>query len=174
MLDEARAELNRRTDPEFEPSLSEFWLTLATTNSIVAARNRDMLKRLPDPSQTFVAVITGDTDGFEYPTDESLSIAPGAQIMMLTNEPSEKWVNGTLGKVVAISIQDEEPVVTVLLRDGRTVEVRRHMWEATTPNVVNGSLALHALCRSGVVLGIVLGSVEIGIELEITCPTHLL
>src|SRR5699024_7190569 len=41
MLDEARAELNRRTDPEFEPSLSEFWLTLATTNPIVAARNRD-------------------------------------------------------------------------------------------------------------------------------------
>lgn len=140
MLDEARAELNRRTDPEFEPSLSEFWLTLATTNPIVAARNRDMLKRLPDPSQTFVADITGDTDGFEYPTDESLSIAPGAQIMMLTNEPSEKWVNGTLGKVVAISIQDEEPVVTVLLRDGRTVEVRRHMWEVTRPNVVDGSL----------------------------------
>jgi ATP-dependent DNA helicase PIF1 len=140
MLDAARAELNKRTDPDFEPNLSEFWLTLATTNAIVDKRNRAMLERLPDPSQTFVADITGDTDGFDYPTDESLSIAPGAQIMMLTNEPSEKWVNGTLGKVTAISSEDGEPVVTVLLRDGRSVEVRRHMWEVTRPNVVDGSL----------------------------------
>lgn len=140
MLDDARAELNKRTDPEFEPNLSEFWLTLATTNKIVAARNRAMLKRLPDPAQTFVADVTGDTEGFDYPTDESLAIAPGAQVMMLTNEPSEKWVNGTLGKVTAISSQDGEPAVTVLLRDGRSVEVRLHTWEVTRPSVVNGSL----------------------------------
>lgn len=140
MLDAARAELNKRTDPDFEPDLSEFWLTLATTNRIAATRNHAMLKRLPDPAQTFVADITGDTAGFEYPTDESLSIAPGAQVMMLTNEPSDEWVNGTLGKVTAISHHDNEPVVTVLLRDGRSVEVSRHVWEITRPSVIGGSL----------------------------------
>lgn len=140
MLDAARAELNKRTDPDFEPDLSEFWLTLATTNKIAGARNRAMLKRLPDPAQSFEAEITGDTAGFEYPTDEKLAIAPGAQVMMLTNDPSDKWVNGTLGKVTAISGHDDEPVVTVLLRDGRSVEVRPHVWEITRPSVIGGSL----------------------------------
>ncbi|WGP04954.1 AAA family ATPase [Bacillus subtilis] len=140
MLDEARAELNKRTDPEFEPSLSEFWLTLTATNKIAAARNRAMLERLHEPAQTFEAEITGDTAGFDYPADESLSIAPGAQVMMLTNEPSDEWVNGSLGKITAVSFQGDEPVVTVLLRDGRSVEVRRHIWEVTKPNVAGGTL----------------------------------
>ena len=47
LLEDARAELNQRTDPEFEPAHDEFWLTLATTNRIVGARNRQLLERLP-------------------------------------------------------------------------------------------------------------------------------
>src|SRR5699024_3106977 len=39
LLDEARAELNERTDRDFEPPDGEFWLTLAPTNRIVTARN---------------------------------------------------------------------------------------------------------------------------------------
>lgn len=145
MLDSARAELNKRTNPDFEPSLSEFWLTLATTNKIASTRNRAMLSRLPALTLTFAAEITGDMDGFDYPTDESLSIATGAQVMMLTNEPSDKWVNGTLGKVTAISTHNNAPLVTVLLRDGRSVEVSPHMWEVTRPSVTGGSLVHEAI-----------------------------
>src|SRR5699024_11084331 len=85
LLEDARAELNRRTDAEFEPALDEFWLTLATTSRIVGARNGQMLERLPEAPQAFTATITGDTDGFEHPTDDTLRIAVGAQIMLLTN-----------------------------------------------------------------------------------------
>ena len=140
LLEEARAELNQRTAPDFEPDLEEFWLTLATTNRIVGARNRQMLERLPDPAQVFTADIAGETDGFEHPTDASLSIAVGAQIMMLTNDPADRWVNGTLGRVTAITTDDEGPLVTVLLRDGRTEQVRRHTWDITRPSVDGGSL----------------------------------
>src|SRR5699024_8881123 len=77
LLEDARAELNRRTDAGFEPALDEFWLTLATTNRIVSARNRQMLERLPDPARTFTARMSGDTDGFEHPTDDTLRIAVG-------------------------------------------------------------------------------------------------
>ncbi|MGP5696712.1 exonuclease domain-containing protein [Brachybacterium alimentarium] len=140
LLEEARAELNQRTDPDFEPALDEFWLTLATTNRIVGARNRQMLERLPDPAQEFTATITGETDGFEYPTDASLWIAAGAQIMMLNNDPSDRWVNGTLGKVLAIESDDDGPLVTVQLRDARIEKVRRHTWDITRPSVQGGSL----------------------------------
>ena len=113
LLEEARGELNRRTDPDFEPGLDEFWLTLATTNRIVGARNRQMLERLPGPVQSFAARISGDTDGFEKPTDESLRIAVGAQVMLLNNDPLDRWVNGTLGRITAIAADADGPVVTV-------------------------------------------------------------
>lgn len=140
LLEEARAELNRRTDPDFEPGLDEFWLTLATTNRIVGARNRQMLKRLPGPVQSFTAQISGDTDGFEKPTEETLRIAVGAQVMLLNNDPLDRWVNGTLGRITAIGADSDGPVVTVLLRDGRTEQVREHTWEITRPSVEGGSL----------------------------------
>ncbi|HJC69925.1 MAG TPA: AAA family ATPase, partial [Candidatus Brachybacterium intestinipullorum] len=140
LLEDARAELNRRTDPDFEPGLDEFWLTLATTNRIVGARNRQMLGRLPDPPQTFTARITGDTDGFEKPTEEMLRLAVGAQVMLLNNDPLDRWVNGTLGRITAIGADADGPVVTVLLRDGRTERVREHTWEITRPSVEGGAL----------------------------------
>ena len=140
LLEEARAELNRRTDPDFEPGLDEFWLTLATTNRIVGARNRQMLERLPGPVQSFTAQISGDTDGFEKPTEETLRIAVGAQVMLLNNDPLDRWVNGTLGRITAIGADSDGPVVTVLLRDGRTEQVREHTWEITRPSVEGGAL----------------------------------
>lgn len=140
LLDNARAELNRRTDPEFEPPLDEFWLTLATTNRIVGARNRQMLERLPEPAQTFTARITGDIDGFEHPTDDALRIAVGAQVMMLNNDSVDRWVNGTLGRITAITSDEDGPLVTVLLRDGRSEQVREHTWEITRPSVQGSSL----------------------------------
>jgi ATP-dependent DNA helicase PIF1 len=140
LLEEARAELNQRADPDFEPDLDEFWLTLATTNRIVGARNRRMLERLPDPPQTFTAQITGDIDGFEHPTDDDLSIAVGAQVMMLTNDPMDRWANGTLGRITRISTGEDGPLVTVLVRGGRTIRVGRHTWEVTRPSVVGGAL----------------------------------
>lgn len=140
LLTDARAALNRRTDPDFEPPLDEFWLTLATTNRIVGSRNRRMLERLPDPIETFDATITGDTDGFEFPTDESLRLAVGAQVMMLTNEQTGRWVNGTLGRVTAIVEDEDGRVVSVQMRGGRTEHVRTHVWEITRPRVEGGSL----------------------------------
>ncbi|MBB5832495.1 exonuclease domain-containing protein [Brachybacterium aquaticum] len=140
LLEKARAELNRRTDPDFEPGLDEFWLTLATTNRIVGARNRQMLERLPGPVQAFTAQTSGDTDGFEKPTEETLRIGVGAQVMLLNNDPLDRWVNGTLGRITAISADSDGPVVTVLLRDGRTEQVREHTWEITRPSVEGGAL----------------------------------
>ncbi|WP_255411412.1 exonuclease domain-containing protein [Brachybacterium sp. YJGR34] len=140
LLEEARAELNARTAADFEPPLEEFWLTLATTNRIVGARNRTMLERLPEAPQTFPAQITGQTDGFEHPTEERLQLAVGAQVMLLTNDPSQRWVNGTLGRVTGIGADADGPVVTVQLRGGESVSVRPHTWDITRPSVQGGAL----------------------------------
>ena len=140
LLEGARAELNRRTHPEFEPDLDEFWLTLATTNRIVGARNRQMLERLGTPPRAFLAGICGETDGFEYPADERLTLAVGAQVMLLNNDASGRWVNGSIGRVVRMGYEEDGPVVGVMLREGRTVDVRPHRWDITRPEVRGGSL----------------------------------
>lgn len=83
LLDEARAQLNRHTVPDFEPDLDEYWLTLATTNRIVRARNRAMLARITEHPTVFEATVSGEIDGFEHPTDDTLHLAVGAQVMLL-------------------------------------------------------------------------------------------
>ncbi|KUF05635.1 AAA family ATPase [Leucobacter sp. G161] len=140
LLEDARAELNQRTNPDFDPDLDEFGLTLATTNRIVGARNRQLLERLTTEPLTFAAEISGDTDGFELPAEERLQLAVGAQVMLLNNDFADRWVNGSIGKVERIGSDADGPVVDVRLRDGTRVEVRQHTWEITRPVVRAGSL----------------------------------
>ena len=141
LLDTAREELNNRVAAEFEPPTGEFWLTLATTNRIAGARNRQRLETLPAPEHRHHAQVTGETTGFEPPTDEELVFKVGAQIMLLTNDPGDRWVNGTLGEVTRIgTTADGEICVDVELRDGSAVAVTPHRWEITEPVAEGGRL----------------------------------
>lgn len=146
LLDTAREELNTRVAPDFEPTQGEFWLTLATTNRIAGARNRQRLETLPAPEHRHHAQFTGETTGFEPPTDEELVFKIGAQIMLLTNDPWDRWVNGTLGEVTGIGrTQDGEVCVHVELRDGSAVAVTPHRWEITEPVAEGGTLTHQAI-----------------------------
>ena len=49
LLGHAQEQLNARTDRDFVPPEDEFWLTLAPTNRLVSARNRQQLDRLTQP-----------------------------------------------------------------------------------------------------------------------------
>lgn len=134
LLNSAREELNTRVDPDFEPAEGEFWLTLATTNRIANARNRQRLERLDAAEHRSYAQLTGDTEGFEPPTASELVFKVGAQIMLLTNDPLDRWVNGTLGKVAAVGRTDSgEMSVQVEVRDGGMVTVTPARWEVTQP-----------------------------------------
>ncbi|NKE10733.1 MULTISPECIES: AAA family ATPase [Kocuria] len=141
LLQEARQELNTRTDREFVPPLHEFWLTLTTTNRMATSRNRSMLEQLSEPEVSHFAQVTGDVDGFEKPTDDHLRFKVGAQIMMLTNDPWDRWVNGTIAKIVDQYRESGEQVVVVELPDGMQAEVHPHQWEVTRPTVHNGVLS---------------------------------
>ncbi|WP_280201944.1 AAA family ATPase [Nocardia cyriacigeorgica] len=132
--------LNARTDPEFRPPVHEFWLTLTTTNRSADCRNREQLGQLATPEIRHRAVQRGELEGFTTPTEEELVYKVGAQIMLLTNDPIGRWVNGTIGEVVEHRIEDGAPVVGVKLPSGARVQVRPHTWEVTRPVVTAGSL----------------------------------
>jgi ATP-dependent DNA helicase PIF1 len=139
LVGHARDQLNARTDPDFEPPDDEFWLTLAPTNRLVTARNRQRLARLPGDEITYLATRSGDLSLFDPPVEETLRFKVGAQIMMLNNDQFDRWVNGTLGRVTAARL-DDGLVVTVEFTNGDTADVRPYTWEATRPVVDGGAL----------------------------------
>jgi hypothetical protein len=144
LLGHAQEQLNARTDPDFVPPDDEFWLTLAPTNRLVTARNRQQLERLAGEEIVHHARQTGDLSLFDPPADETLRFKVGAQIMMLNNDQSDRWVNGTLGKVVA-RVAGAEAAVVVEFTDGSRAEVGLNTWEATQP-VVDGGALRHEVC----------------------------
>lgn len=147
LLGTAAKDLHTRFDPEFEPPEDEFWLTLTTTNRIADARNRDRLAKLPGELTRNRAQVIGDLARFDFPAEEELAYKVGAQIMLLTNDPRNRWVNGTLGKIVDVGTEDDgEPYVEVEVppradnKQGRRVFVHPHTWEVTEPVLQGGSL----------------------------------
>ena len=53
-----------------------------------------------------------------YPKLELLKLKVGTQIMMLTNDPKGRWVNGSLGKVKKfVDLKKSKPIIVVELED---------------------------------------------------------
>lgn len=138
LLDHARAELNARVDPDFDPPEDELWLTLAPSNTVVGARNRQRLERLPGEEFRSVGLEAGDLSIFDPPTDRVLTFKVGAQIMMLTNDAAGRWVNGTLGRIVEVAAVQGEWETVVEFADGSRADVGVHTWEVRRP-VVDGA-----------------------------------
>ena len=138
--------LNSRTDPHFEPPSDEPWLTLTTTNRMATSHNRRRLDRLPGAETSMEATATGDLTGFEPPTEARLTFKVGAQVMMLTNDPADRWVNGSIGRVLEVTpggVDDRggrSPVVVVGFPGGEAAEVSPHTWDVTRPVGSDGSV----------------------------------
>lgn len=137
-------EINSRTHSDFEPSGDDFWLTLGTTNRIVDATNRRRLAQLPGEVITSYARLSGDTDGFEPPTPKELTFKIGAQIMMLSNDPARRWVNGSIGVITGVTANEQVAGdsinVQVRLTTGSNIEFSAHTWDITRPTAVGGTL----------------------------------
>ncbi|MFU0805525.1 MAG: AAA family ATPase [Pseudoclavibacter caeni] len=106
-----------------QPPADEPIITLATTNRTVDRRNAEELARLPGRSSVARADIEGEF-GSAFPADPELELKPDAQVMFLRNDPDGRWVNGSIGTVVAI-----RPDKVIVELDGSDVEVEPVVWE---------------------------------------------
>lgn len=140
LLGHAQDQLNARADAEFVPPDGEFWLTLAPTNRLVTARNRQHLERLPGDELTHRARESGDLSLFDKPIEDELRFKIGAQVMMLNNDQGDRWVNGSIGRVVGVDYDRYGAVVEVEFADGSCADVTPFTWEATRPVVEGGSI----------------------------------
>jgi len=106
-------DLNQRCDPSLGFEKEELAITLTSTNRRASTINLEHLNALGSKDYTFDAVVAGNYDPQAYPTDERLKLKPGAQVMMVKNDPAKRWVNGSLGVIQKLS-QDS---ITVSLGD---------------------------------------------------------
>ncbi|MEO3761027.1 AAA family ATPase [Mycobacterium sp. B14F4] len=140
LLGHAQEQLNARADKDFVPPDDEFWLTLAPTNRLVTARNRQHLERLEGDEMTHRAKESGDLSLFDKPIEDELRFKVGAQVMMLNNDQGDRWVNGSIGRVVGVGYDRYGVVVDVEFADGSCADITPFTWEATRPVVDGGSL----------------------------------
>ncbi len=135
MSDEDLKLLNARCHGRLELSDDEFYVSLTTTNDLAERININRLGQREGKAHRYTGVVSGEFEkksGNNLPTLQILDVKIGAQVMMLTNDPEKRWVNGTIGKVVEIH-EDPDPdgkdIIMVKLADGKTVDVNVFTWE---------------------------------------------
>ncbi len=125
--------LNKRLIPDFQPKSDDLFIYLTTTNQMADEINYHELNRLDTDIFSFSAVLDGNFDMRLLPTQIDLDVKVGAQVMFLNNDTKDRWVNGSIGKVVDILVDKDgefdEPYMIVELQNGREVEVEPHTWD---------------------------------------------
>ena len=123
--------LNSRHLPDKPLPSDIFYISLTTTNKMADAINADYLKSLKRKTFKSEAIVKGDFGKEYYPTAIKLEFKLGAQIMLLNNDPRDRWVNGSIGVIEALKTNDEgEDYLRVRLHDcDSVVSVSHHTWE---------------------------------------------
>lgn len=93
--------LNQRYIPDFSPKDDEGYITLSTHNSAAQQINSQKLLALKAKSRHFTATVDGDFPAHTYPTDASLELKVGAQVMFIKNDISRDklYYNGKIGRI---------------------------------------------------------------------------
>jgi hypothetical protein len=105
--DAGLATLNARYLPNFKPANDDPYITLTTHNSIAQKINTEWLEALNGQEQEFKATIRGEFPRDAYPTETSLKLKTGAQVMFVKNDNSAErlFYNGKIGTIVRIEDQ---------------------------------------------------------------------
>ena len=132
VTDEDMNLLNKRTEGRIDPDPVEFYICLTSTNDAADAVNRAKLAGLHTKSKRYAGSTHGSFDEKYLPTQRDLEVKTGAQVMLLNNEPMGQWVNGSVGRVMAIhegAGDDGEDLLAIELSNGDIVEVGPHKWD---------------------------------------------
>jgi ATP-dependent exoDNAse (exonuclease V) alpha subunit len=141
VTDHDLVQLNQRFAPSFVAPPDDFYIYLTTTNEMADRLNDEELAKLPGRTRTVYGIVEGDFGEQYLPTALELKLKKGAQIMLLNNDSSGRWVNGTVGKMVGINKDEEgQDIIIARLDNGKKVEIEPHTWEIFHFYLKNGEL----------------------------------
>ena len=106
--------LNSRYVENFQPKDGEAYITLSSHNATAQEINNEKLALIKSKSYIYKAKIEGDFPAYSYPTDETIELKIGAQVMFVKNDISRDklYYNGKIGKIIKIA--DNEIIVKCL------------------------------------------------------------
>ncbi|ADB37426.1 helix-turn-helix domain-containing protein [Spirosoma linguale] len=119
--------LNQRYIPDFSPAEDEGYITLSTHNTAAQQINSQKLQALKGKPRTFTATIEGDFPAHTYPTEASLELKVGAQVMFIKNDISRDklYYNGKIGRITDM---DESAIYVKSHQDGQEIVVYPVDW----------------------------------------------
>ncbi|MES2063465.1 MAG: HRDC domain-containing protein [Bacteroidota bacterium] len=111
--------LNTRYIPGFRPAVNDPYITLTTHNSIAQQVNAEFLSALQGQEFEFTATVKGDFPKDAYPTEVTLKLKTGAQVMFVKNDSSAEklYYNGKIGAITRIA------GATIFVECGRENEI---------------------------------------------------
>ena len=121
-------ELNRRYIPDFVPGKNTNYIRLTTHNQQAQRINSQRLEKLAGREFSFTAKVEDEFPEYAYPTDETIVLKEGAQVMFVKNDTSgnHRYYNGMIGEVSRIS----DKGFYVKAKDtGKEIEVSPEEWE---------------------------------------------
>lgn len=141
--------LNSRIDEDFEPPADSFYITLTTTNRTADRINGEKLDTLPGEAYISDAALEGNFDRTYQPAATELVFKEGAHIMLLNNDASGRWVNGSLGWIKRVRRRRGGKLgVSVHVQDsGKVVEVEPYTWELIRFTLQAGRIASETVGR---------------------------
>ncbi|MDY0280283.1 MAG: helix-turn-helix domain-containing protein [Salinivirgaceae bacterium] len=137
----ALEKLNSRYKPNVSSSENVGYITLTTHNYQAQQINEVQLSKVPGKPQKFLAGLSGDFPEGAYPTDSSLGLKVGAQVMFVKNDPSheKQFYNGKIGIIthmdddaIYVQCEGDDAALTVT---PLTWENRRYTLDATTKEI---------------------------------------
>ena len=121
---ESLAVLNSRvSDADDEDSIR-----LTTHNNDANSINTSKLDALEGEEYQFTADIKDNFPPYMYPTDETLTLKVGAQVMFIRNDssPAKLFYNGKIGRITEI---DGSKIMVLCNGDLSPIEVKQELWE---------------------------------------------
>jgi len=112
------------------PKQDNDYIFLTTTRQLSEEINIEKMNSIKGEKHIKKCSITGtfadniENIDFKYPAPETLEIKVSSKIMMLNNDITGRWVNGSIGNV----IKCEDDLITVRL-DSKDYDVTRHTWK---------------------------------------------
>ena len=122
------AALNERYIPNFKPAEDEGYITLTTHNNTAQEINSEKLNDLKGKTKHFEAQIHDDFPQFAYPTEQSLALKVGSQVMFVKNDSSRDklYYNGKIGTVTRF---DDDTIFVKCKGDYTEIDVHPAEWK---------------------------------------------
>ena len=127
--DDLRA-LNARYIPDFTPREGDDFIRLTTHNARADHYNLQALEALGGEERQYEASLQGIFPEYAYPTDVTLPLKVGAQVMFVKNDgaPYYRFYNGRIGHVTALN---RDTVCVRCPGDDEDIVVEYEIWENT-------------------------------------------